>query len=286
MEIALIFNQNRPDTMGIYFLRAFQQLGFSVRHVSSSEACRLEALYDLYVRIDDDDYLHPLPPQAHPAIYYVSDVHLPQVFKKVTRYARQFDLLFCPMQPESERLRRLGFKVVWLNPGCDPELHRDQNLERIYDVAFVGTEGGDPRRFYLQLLRERFPSSFIGGASHERLSQIYSQTKIGFSFPVRRECFTMRNFEIMAAGALLVTPSLRDDSIERSQYRPGEHLVVFDEPNQLFEQIHYFLQHPEERRRIAEKGQALTLSSNTYRHRVETMLEATSRILGLPWDLS
>ncbi len=264
--------------MGIYFLKAFRELGHTVDHLQTREPGRLRAGYDLYVRIDDDDYEHPLPPGARPAFYFVSDVFLPHVFRKVARTAAQFDRIFCPMQTESEKLRRMGFRVEWLNAGCDPALHGDQGVERTFDAAFVGTDGGDPRRFYLQLLRERYPNSRIGTAPHDQLGTIYSRSKIGFSFPIRRECVTMRCFEIMAAGALLVMPELRDDSIERSGFMPGKHLVTFSRPAELFEKMDHYLARPEERERIARAGKELTLASHTYRHRAEEMLKVYTQI--------
>ena len=278
LRIAVIFNLTRPDTMGIYFLKAFRELGHTADHLQTHDAGGLRTGYDLYVRIDDDDYEHRLPRGARPAFYFVSDVFLPHVFRKVAHSAAQFDRIFCPMQPESERLRRMGFRVEWLNAGCEPGLHGDRGLERTCDVAFVGTDGGDPRRFYLQLLRERYPNNRIGGAPHDQLGEIYSRAKIGFSFPIRRECVTMRCFEIMAAGALLVMPELRDDSIERSGFTPGRHLVTFSRPAELFERVDYYLAHREERENIAREGQRMTLSSHTYLHRVKEMLKIYGQI--------
>lgn len=273
LRIAVIFNLDRPDTLGIYFLKALRQLGHQVTHLQTREAGHLSDGHDLYVRIDDDDYEHRLPAGARPAFYFVSDIFLPHVFRKVARYAAQFDCLFSPMQPESERLRRMGFRVEWLNAGCDPELQGERPAQRSLEVAFVGSEGGDPRRFYLQLLRERYPDSRIGPAPHDRMAEIYSRAKIGFSFPIRRECVTMRCFEIMAAGALLVMPELRDDSIQRTGLAPGKHLVTFSRPEELFERIDHYLAHPEERERIARAGQELILSSHTYLNRVQQMLK-------------
>lgn len=279
MRIAVIFNLTRPDTLGIYFLKALRETGHRVDHVQTTQAGGLTSGYDLYVRIDDNDYEHRLASKAHPAVYFVSDVFIPHVFRKVVRYATQFDCLFSPMQPESQRLRRRGFRVEWLNAGCDPALHADQGVERTCDISFIGTDGGDPRRFYLQLLRERYRNSWIGTAPHEQLGPLYSRSKIGFSFPIRRECVTMRCFEIMAAGALLLMPRLRDDSIERSGFVPGKHLVTFNRPAELLDLAEYYLAHDGEREQIAQAGKDLTLSSHTYRNRVHEMLKICDPIV-------
>jgi len=235
--------------------------------------------FDLYFRIDDGYYDYLIPKTLSPRIYYVSDVHLKGPFKKIKRhiYVGAYDLVFCPMRREIDILRkRSPVEIIWMNAGCDTEIHKRLSIERSCDIGFVGTDGGVPRKFYLQEIRERYPNSLIGPADYREMSRIYSSSKIGFSFPVRGECFTMRNYEIMACGAMLLMKRLRDDSAERLGFIDRKNIVIFDGPKDLFKLIDYYLTNHKERQEIAERGHRLTVEKHTYFHRTKEMIDIIS----------
>ncbi len=54
---------------------------------------------------------------------------------------------------------------------------------------------------------------------------------------------------------------------------PGKEIDTFDSLDEMAEKIRYYLDHPEERRRIAEAGQRRTLENYTLRHSMTQMLE-------------
>lgn len=276
MKVSLIFSKERPDTMGIYFERALRQLGHYVEHFSPVDIPKIKPEFDFYFHVDDGYYDYIIPEKLSPRIYYVSDVHLSKPFKKIKRliFNKAYDLVFCPVQREIEILKRKSpVEIIWMNVGCDPEIHKRLNIERSYDIGFVGTDGGTPRKFYLQEIRERYPNSCIGSADYREMSRIYSSSKIGFSFPIRERCFTMRNYEIMACGAMLLMKRLRDDSAEKIGFIDRKHLVIFDGPDDLFRLIDYYLGQEKERREIAENGYRLTVEKHTYLHRTREMVE-------------
>ena len=276
MKIAVIFGKERSDTMGIYFERALRQLGHCVEHFWPQDAASIKPEYDFYFRVDDGYYNYKLPGKLFPRVYYVSDVHLKKPFKKIKKsiLSRTYDLVFCPMRKEIEILKKKSpVEIVWLNIGCDPQIHKKLDIERSYDIGFVGNDGGIPRKFYLQEIRERYPNSFIGRADYRDMSRIYSSSKIGFSFAVRGECFTMRNFEILACGAMLLMKRLRDDSAERLGFVDRRHLVIFDGPKDLFALIEYYLKNKQEREQIASCGHRFTLEKHTYALRTKEMVD-------------
>jgi hypothetical protein len=276
MKIAIIFGKERQDTMGIYFERAFRRLGHDVRHFWPKDINTIKPEFDFYLRIDDGYYDYLMPKELFPRIYYVSDVHLKGPFKKVKRQiaGKAYDLVFCPMRKEIPLLQKVSpADIIWMNVGCDPEVHKRLNIERTYDIGFVGTDGGMPRKFFLQEVLERYPKSLIGPADYREMSRIYSSCKAGFSFPIRGECFTMRNYEIMACGAMLLMKRLRDDSAEKLGFTDRKHLVIFDGPKDLFGLIDYYLKNKEERESIAENGHRLVIEKHTYLHRAKEMAD-------------
>ncbi|MDP6685877.1 MAG: glycosyltransferase, partial [Candidatus Omnitrophota bacterium] len=212
------------------------------------------------------------------------DVHLKGPFKQIKRHINSgaYDLVFCPMRQEIKVLKKSSpVDIIWMNAGCDPEIHKRLSVERSHDIGFVGTDGGVPRKFYLQEMRERYPNSFIGSADYKEMSKIYSSSKIGFSFAIRGECFTMRNYEIMACGAMLLMKRLRDDSAERLGFIDKKHLVTFDGPNDLFKLIDYYLKNKKEREYIAENGYKFTIEKHTYEQRLRDMVETVKNRFNL-----
>ncbi len=277
MRVALVFNRMRPDTIGIYFERACRALGVEVESWWLRDVQAIPAGYDLYVRIDHgDDYEATWPAQAHPAIFYAIDTHLAHSWRKIRRTAARYDLVFC-----AQRAATLALSgAEWLPLGCDPTWAEDGVTGGPWDVASIGTDGGLPRKFILQALRERYPRSRIGSASHTQLMPIYRRAKIGVNYSIRGE-LNMRVFEVLGAGALLLTNPLPEDDLEALGLREGEHLVLYRHVDELVPTIERFLTDEAARQRIAGAGREQALARHTYVHRMKRVLDVASMRLGL-----
>ena len=277
MRIALIFDRTPDDTSGNYFARALTQLGVSVEHFWLREAARIPATgFDVYLRIDHGDYVNDLPARLRPSAFYLIDTHLPGPLRKMRRVAPRYDVLFCA---QWEALRWFP-RAVWVPAACDPELHGGAGPQtRRFDVGFVGTEGGLPRKLYLQEIRERYPRSFIGHAPHTQMSGIYRASRLVFNYAIRND-INMRVFEALGAGRLLLTNAIRDNGFEEL-FRDREHLVVYHSPQELWNLLKHYLAHDEEREAIARQGHELVRSQHTYVHRVRRMLCVLHERLGV-----
>ena len=276
MKVAIIFDQHREGTTGMYWEAALRALGVTCDHWWLRDVQQMPAAYDLYLRIDHgDDYAVELPAHCRPAVFYAIDTHLPHSWRKIQRMATRYDRVFCCHRDAAEQLPG----AEWLPVACDPAVHAGPEAERAWDVAFVGTDGGVPRKFYLQALRERYPNSFIGTADYRRMASMYGRSRIGFNYSIRNDV-NMRMFEVMAAGALLVTDAGASADLERLGFRNGEHLAIYRTPEELFRLMDGYLARPEERQRIARAGQRLVLERHTYRHRMQRLLAAVSQQRG------
>jgi len=281
MRIALFFDNFRADTVGIYFERALKNLGHDVVRQEPKDSEKIVGDFDLYWRVDDGFYTENIPERLKPSVYWVSDTHLKKPFQAICRLSRNYDLIFAAQETGFKRLRAKRFPVVWAHSyGCDEQLHKRLNLKKLYDIGFVGTDGGNPRKFYLQALRERYPNSFIATEAHTEISRIYSQSRIGVHYAISDDTFSMRSFEIMACGAMLLLNAPADKNRDLLGFASGEHLVLYHSPDELFRLTDYYLKHQDERERIAEAGHAMTLSRHTYKHRVQFMLEEIRQRLG------
>jgi spore maturation protein CgeB len=73
-----------------------------------------------------------------------------------------------------------------------------------------------------------------------------------------------RHFEIPACGGSVLTVAA--DDIE-NYYVPDKEIVLYKDDNELLEKIHYYLQHEEERARIAKAAYERTVRDHTYEKR-------------------
>jgi len=277
MRLALIFDKQRPDTTGGYFERACRRLGLACDHWQLCDAERIPADYALYLRIDHgDDYAVRLPARLRPAVFYAIDTHLAHSWRKIRAAAGWYDLVFCAQRAAARRLPG----AEWLPLASDEDLHSTAGRAPEWDVAFIGTDGGVPRKFYLQVLRERYPKHYIGAAEHTALGSIYSRARIGFNYAIANDV-NMRVFEVLAAGTLLVTNALPHDDLEALGLQDGRHLALYRSPQELFATIDRFLAQEDARRVIAQAGCELVRAHHTYTHRVRHLLARVSERLGV-----
>lgn len=278
MKLALIFDKTREDTTGIYFERACQSLQIPYDHWWLRDREQIPAEYDLYLRVDHgDDYTVSLPDRLRPAIFYAIDTHLPHSWSKIRRAAPQYDVVFCAQVEAAHRLRN----GAWLPLASDPEHVGAPAAESTWDVGFVGTDGGVPRKFYLQALRERYRNSSIGRGDYTTLASIYSRCRIGFNYSIANDV-NMRIFEILAAPTLLVTNALEGDAFHQLGLEDRKHLVLYRSPKELFELIEHFLAHPDERRQVAQAGHRVVMERHTYGHRLQRLLARAADQLAVP----
>lgn len=282
MRVALIFDRHRPDTTGVYVERALRGEGVQADHWWLRDIGQAPAGYDLYLRIDHgDDYLAPWPRALRPAVFFVSDTHLAYNWPKVRRAAASYDLVCYAQRGAAERLGGIWLPFAWdagsqANGAAEPAQH---------DVAFIGTEGGMPRKFILQALRERYARSRIGHADHRDLPAIYGAARIGFNYSIGAEV-NMRIFEVLGAGALLVTNPVQGDDLARLGLRAGEHYAVYPRVRDVFGVIDRWLADDDGRRRVAAAGAAVVRARHTYAHRVRQLLALCADRLGTPQPAS
>lgn len=276
MKIALIFNKEREDTIGIYFVRALNKLGYKFDHFWTKDALMIRGNYDLYLRIDHGDYRYDIPHELHPSAFYAVDTNLEHSYRQIKEQIRHYDFVFCAQRSAAIEFKSKAVNSFWLPLACDPHIHCKLNLAKRYDIGFVGNDGGIPREFILQELRERFPDSFIGKANFTEISRIYSQTKIGFNFIASQTRHTeplgMRFFEILSCGTMLLTSQAAAESLSILGFQDRKHLVLYKNIGEIFPLIKYYLRNDREREEIAENGYRLTVEKHTYTHRLREML--------------
>jgi spore maturation protein CgeB len=192
--------------------------------------------------------------------------------------------------------------VRYLPCACDPALHRPMQLSKEEQerfgspVSFVGAGYHNRRCMFLHLsdlpLRI-WGTEWPNSAPYDRLVaeggrrvtpdeyvRIFNATTINLnlhSSPERDgvdpggDFVNPRTFELAATGAFqLVDARLHLGEV----FEIGKEIIVFRNVEELRHQINYFLEHPYERKEIAERARKRALAEHTYDERVRQMLLA------------
>src|ERR1700679_1858045 len=269
-RVALIFDSvQRSETTGVYCLRALRHF-VDVEYFQPGELDRIPREgFDLYLNIDDGLRYH-LPPDLRPRAWWAIDTHLD--FAWARQKAQGFDLVFAAQRDGADQLRCAGVaSAAWLPLACDLEIHGKHDVAKQYDVAFVGHVFPGPRAELLNLIRRKYPSSFIGQCYFEEMARTYSAARAVFNRSIKNDV-NMRVFEALASGSLLVTNELSENG-QGELFRDGVHLATYREAEDLLDKLVFYLGREGLREKIAVAGRAEVLEKHTYRHRMERVLQ-------------
>ncbi|MGE5543879.1 MAG: glycosyltransferase [Bacillota bacterium] len=142
-------------------------------------------------------------------------------------------------------------------------------IENGFDLKVYGLDWWLNRRnhFYIE------PKIYGGGLTYEEMRTAYSSAKIVLglhSVDTSPTMMSMRTFDVLGCGAFYLTqwtPAIEN------LFSNHDHLVWSKSQEETVELVNYYLARPEERQRIARKGQAEVYAKHTYKHRVEEFLK-------------
>ncbi len=182
--------------------------------------------------------------------------------------------------PFTEYFKRLGAKrVITTSWACDPEVHRPIDVEKIYDVTFVGTFY--PNRW--SILRKVKPKPhvfgdfwlFQAGVLHksvygEDYIRTINQSKINVNVhhpaDIKAEAPNMRTFEVAGSGGFLITERM---NVLNTFFKRIETYATVDELN---EKIKYYLQNEKQRTEIGMALREECERRHTYYIRIQDLL--------------
>jgi|GEM_PF-2880738 len=280
-RVALIFdNVVRPDTTGIYCLRALRSIA-QVTHVQPSELAALNrGDFDLYLYIDDG-LKYPLRPDLHPSALWAIDTHL--MPERLLRRAAAADYVFAAQRDGAVLLREHGINcVAWMPLACDPDIHCCHAVPKELDVCFVGHLSTPGRQELAALIRQKFSNSFVGQRFFAEMAQTYSSSRIVLNLSIRND-INMRVFEALACGSLLITNDLRSNGLGEL-FDIHNHLAVYHDIQELVALIQRYVSNEPLREQIAAAGRKEALAYHTYAHRMRAVLSQVARGAGVHFD--
>ncbi len=225
--------------------------------------------------------------------------------------ARLANLVFTTTEEMVAEYRAMGKKAAYLQHACNPVIHRRVNPDKAdrHDIVLVAanysqdewvrtTYRNPSTRLMLDPLIQagldlkvfgggwaetarsyHLPARFAGPeVSYQQLASVCSSAKIVLG--LQTECHwstqtSCRLFEVLGCRAFHLAPATRATT---NLFVPGRHLVVSHTPAETTALARYYLDHDEERERIAAAGQLEVYRNHTCLHRARELL-ATVREL-------
>jgi len=194
-------------------------------------------------------------------------------------------------------LQSAGHKNVYYLPFCG-DMSKDDvwhDGPYKYDVTFLGSYNADYYPMRLEILdkvkdlglnvwgNSAWADTSLKPYFHgpvkplmENLKKIYRQSKIVIHIDSNLTVgagtgLTMRPFDVTASGALLVAQDDRPEIF--NMFVPEKEFVMFHNSLDIRAKIEYYLQHEDERKKLAKAGFERTRRDHTYVDRVRTILD-------------
>ncbi|MBF0481231.1 MAG: glycosyltransferase [Desulfovibrionaceae bacterium] len=270
-------------------------------HLESLRAMGFAAVHHLPLATDERRF-RPLarPPREHPFTSRVSFLGNSMVVKTRTRLAvarpspelteayrdiarafgqspglsvaqclqREFPALYPQYAALTQVDRRLAFDtlIMWEATGQ----YRLDCAKRL--TPFFPLIAGDPGWL------EALPGEGKDWRYHKELAYyneaplFYPLAAINFNATSRqmKGAANQRAFDVPACGAFLLTDA---GAQFQSLFVPGVEAAVYSHPDEIADLVRFYLDHPAERRKIAEKGRRRVLAEHTYAKRIGTLCD-------------
>jgi hypothetical protein len=262
----------RPDTTGVYVVRALRELGHNVSHYMPCCSQDGRLIFKGYTDFPadgvdfliyvDDDLNYPVLASELPKFYWCIDTHrMDQLVGGGSRWDRLklFDRTFLA---QKDRADETG--GVWLPLAYDPTVYSPLACEKRYDWSFIGNLT-DKRRAFFDAVQREFPNGFVGNAYFSEANRIYNESSLTLNLTFSND-INMRFFEAQATTALLLSNPVHNG--EEALFSSVEY---FDGTADCLEKMRAWLSNRES---LAEKSklQCAQISEHTYRARLQAML--------------
>jgi len=169
---------------------------------------------------------------------------------------------------------QIGKKHCLLPFGVTPDIFCNLKIEKKYDVAAFFTVAFDetPLRHKIQDMIQMMDISTWTKPSWLNNAVLkINQAKICINSNAKYKFVNPRVTEVLSCGTFLLTD--RTEELEKFGYIDKQHLVMFNDLNDLKEKIYYYLEHEEEREKIAQQGMEFVRTNYTNEKMVRRLLE-------------
>jgi hypothetical protein len=192
--------------------------------------------------------------------------------------------------------REAGLKSEWVEIGYDPKKYKSWDVPASTEVVAHFNDYGDGffplskyRREVVETMRNTFGDRFgvfgnFPGAKGNFNSDQISESKnyCGAKIALNVSHFCVEKYSsdrlLRALGSGVFVLSHYFEGIEE-MYKVGEHLDVFHNLQELVEKVNYYLEHEDERKRIAAAGQEYVRRTYTFDNMIDNLISLCKPLL-------
>jgi len=192
--------------------------------------------------------------------------------------SHKFDIAFGQVIPTVDYLKKRGIseKVFLLPAGVEIKRFRKLDVEKIFDVSAMYASRKSFYRYRKSMICaiKDLPNitTFTSKVGWDDYVVKINQSKICINESIKLGILNNRVNEVMACGTLLISDSTAPD-YSFLGYEPGKHFVDFDNIDDFVDKINFYLNHPDERKRIASEGMRFVRERFSMTKRVEKFIE-------------
>ncbi len=313
MKVVIVAKSKRHTKIYHYFKKAFQRNGHKTiwikfsriksylgKNLATNICDKIISLFKadlLFFHGRDISYeLLTRVKERMPAVMYFDDC-LKGIsrsnFEELIKLARQADIMYLTNRGEIPQYQKHGVNAKFVTGGCDPDAHyKVEKPGKFYqsEVAFIGKVNTPERTECMLEVGKHFDLK-LWGRGWEKVG-LHSQMKDVYAAEYRKICagakiilgwnidptidlyFSNRTWYTLGCGGFLLTAY--SPSLEELFCRKRE-LDWFETIEECCEKISYYLQHDQERKKIAEAGYHLAHNKYSYADLVKKITEDLSQ---------
>jgi spore maturation protein CgeB len=292
--------RHKQARSALYFLGDQDQRG-NERFVGCVKDDKPELLFIIKGEVIKPQYLSELKHILQGTLFVNWIMDSPFRYRNVFTSVHLYDLFFSFEPTDVERLQKLNVRAFFLPLAFDPRFYRKVPLSawdrQRYgcDICFVGERYPERERVFQQLSEfdvkiwgpswvpkpwsldfyrlpfRGLPQRMVDEVWGTEVAKIYNAAKICLNIHhlQSKQGLNMRTFEILGAGGFQIVDYKK--ALE-SLFDIGEELVCYRSLEELRDLLHYYLDHPTERERIAEQGHRRAWHEHTFEARMQSML--------------
>lgn len=308
-RIAIYYhNYLRNDGPPLYYFNQLKKLkNTEVVHLIPEGDTRRFGKFDYHFWVDygEDSFISnagawKIPDDGGKKIYVVSDTHLDKTGYRF-KWAKEFDYVFFNQKHAVDDYPKYSITgiskepeirvkhVSYLPHAAEPKAYPHFNIIKKYDLCFIGhiqeyhVENG-VNMSRIDVLDEIFKAipKFYFGTRHaawpeknifEDAAKKFCQSKIVFNISVGNDV-NMRFFEALMTGSFLLTNKIPElKNLEKYGFIDGVHYVSYTTLEDAIKKARYYIEHDEEREKIAKSGYKQAKLTGAYKSRINEIFE-------------
>jgi spore maturation protein CgeB len=219
-----------------------------------------------------------------------------------SRFAPSLDWSVTTDHEAVRKYEAIGCRVIQSQWACNRYAYGKTAEELRYDVSFVGQPHGSRREMIDRLRKAGHQVSCWGFGweqgrlSHDEMVRTFGASRLNLNLSnsstpqytlrmrlgavvrgikldksPRRDQIKGRTFEVPGSGGFLLTESVPHLD---EYFEIGREIATYESPDELVEQIEYWLSRPAERAAVADAGYRRVVAEHTYDHRFAAIFDA------------